>query len=175
MKLIVGLGNPSQKYQHTRHNLGFMVVDKLATEHGGTWATFNAHGQTCTLTLGDEAVVLLKPQTFMNESGTSVVEVVQFFKVDQIDTWVVHDDLDLPLSTVRASFDSSSAGHRGVQSIIDALGSQKFHRLRLGIGRPPENIPAEAFVLQPFTPEEQERLTATIPLAIQTLVDSLKK
>jgi len=175
MKLIVGLGNPGKKYEHTRHNLGFMVVDTLVAEHGGSWQNYSAHSATCKLGLGTNEVLLLKPQTFMNESGTSVAEVVGFYKIEPQDMWVVHDDLDLPFAKLKSSFDSSAAGHRGVQSIIDALGSQKFNRLRLGIGRPPEPTSAETFVLQPFTTDEQQQLGTIVGLALQKLEEELKK
>lgn len=171
MKLIVGLGNPGKKYEHTRHNVGFMTVDQLAGQE--PWQTFTKTSLVCT-PAGHEQC-LLKPQTFMNESGVSVAEVAQFYKIEPPDLWVVHDDLDLPFGTVRTSFDSSSAGHRGIESIIGALGTQKFHRLRLGLGRPPEHITAEAFVLQPFTPAEQKQLGATIKLAVQKLNDDLQQ
>jgi PTH1 family peptidyl-tRNA hydrolase len=173
MKLIVGLGNPGKKYEHTRHNFGFMVVDKLAAENGASWTAFNPNSSTCKFTAQGVEVMLLKPQTFMNESGTGIQEVLGFYKVVPEDLWLVHDDLDLPFGTVRESFDSSSAGHRGVESTIETLGTKQFHRLRLGLGRPPQDVPAEAFVLQPFTTTEQEALSGVVARATEVLLGAL--
>ncbi len=169
MKLIVGLGNPGSKYDSTRHNLGFMVVDKLISEQRGLMGKLISVETPLKLILGKEEVLFLKPKTFMNESGASVAQTINFYKVNPTDLWVVHDDLDLPFGTVRVSFNSSSAGHRGVESIIERLGTKEFHRLRLGVGRPPEPIPAEAFVLQPFSAEEQKALPEILSQAVATL------
>lgn len=150
MKLIVGLGNPGKKYETTRHNLGFMVVDQLGNEHQAVWQKFSPQSTLSKLTIQGQPVILLKPQTFMNESGISVREVGNFYKISLEDTWVIHDDLDLESFRIKLDDNSSAAGHRGVQSIIDQLGSAAFKRWRLGVGRPPTNQPAEDFVLEPL-------------------------
>jgi len=174
MKLIVGLGNPGAKYYNTRHNLGFMVTDELLNSCAGVWQKFSSLSQICSLIIDQQKVVLLQPQTFMNDSGKSVKEIAQFYKIDPDDIWVIHDDLDLPFSTIRLSYDSSAAGHKGVQSIIDELGSQKFWRYRMGIDQPPQNIPTENFVLETFTTNEQTSLTKLISLTQETVRQSLK-
>jgi len=174
MKLIVGLGNPEKKYEPTRHNLGFMVVDKLADELGtADWQTFSPLSQVCILHLGEQPTYLLKPQTFMNESGKSVREISNFYKIQPADIWLVQDELDLPLGTVRLSPDSSAAGHRGVQSVIDELGTQTFGRWRLGIGRPETVKPAEVFVLEPFDQTEQTLADKMIKQAVELIKQAL--
>lgn len=135
MKLIVGLGNPGEQYADTRHNIGFMVVDKLAHELSSqdiAWEVKEKH-QALVAKIGD--VVLVKPQTFMNASGSAVQRLVSFYKLTPEDVWVIHDDLDLPVGKVRMRVGGASAGHHGIDSIITALGSDQFLRIRLGIGR----------------------------------------
>lgn len=135
MKLIVGLGNPGEKYVDTRHNVGFMVVDKLAHELGGSdirWENSEKHKANIAKT-GE--VILVKPETFMNASGVAVRSIASFYKISSEDVWVVHDDLDLPLGKIRIRVGGASAGHHGIDSIIRELGSDKFVRIRLGIGR----------------------------------------
>jgi len=175
MKLIVGLGNPGTKYQNTRHNLGFMVTNELLNSCAGVWQKFSDQSQICSSTIGQEKIILLQPQTFMNNSGVSVREVAQFYKINLEDIWAIHDDLDLPPTTLRLSFNSSAAGHKGVQSIIDELGKQEFWRCRLGIDRAPNNIPTENFVLEPFAKNEQDELSQLISLTQKIILQSLKE
>lgn len=135
MKLIVGLGNPGDKYRDTRHNVGFMVVDKLAHELGGKdvrWESSTKH--KAEIAKAGE-VVLVKPETFMNASGVAVSSIARFIKVKPEDVWVIHDDLDLPLGKIRIRVGGGSAGHHGIESIMRELGSDVFIRFRLGIGR----------------------------------------
>lgn len=135
MKLIVGLGNPGDKYKDTRHNVGFMVVDKLAHELGGAdiqWEVSTKHKARIAKT-GE--VVLVKPETFMNASGVAVKSLAAFYKVSAEDVWVIHDDLDLPLGKIRIRTGGASAGHHGIDSVIRELGSDKFTRIRLGIDK----------------------------------------
>lgn len=178
MKLIVGLGNPGKKYELTRHNLGFMVADSLmrADNAGGVaWEKFDTHsliGRPAALT---DAALLLKPQTFMNESGLSVRKVADYFRVQPDDVWVAHDDLDLVTGKIKIDFDASAAGHRGVASIIEHLGTQKFWRFRIGIGRPPENLPADAFVLQIIHAAEQAEFTSATNKACLLIKQSLSQ
>lgn len=178
MFLIVGLGNPGKQYTDTRHNVGFMLLDKLLNlfEPNEQWRiqkTFKA--QTADLKINQLTVKLIKPQTFMNESGYSVKTAATFYKISLNHLWVVHDDLDLPLGAVRISNNSSAAGHRGVQSIINSLGTQNFKRWRIGIGRPTISPTVEDFVLEPFLPAEQtiiqKSLNETIKKIKQTLTD----
>ncbi len=173
MKLIVGLGNPGSKYAFTYHNLGFMVVDSLSNRLGGSWQKFSASSSICNLTTQD--ALLLKPLTFMNNSGQSVNEIISYFKIELEDIWVIHDELDLPLGEMRLSFDSSSAGHRGVQNIIDTLGSQAFWRWRLGINMSSVDIPAENYVLTVITENNKDAIFSCIQKTTDLLIWALMK
>ncbi len=148
MFLIVGLGNPGSKYAATRHNFGFLALDLLG---GGTSWEEKYHSQFLKL----EDVILAKPQTFMNNSGEAVKEMLKFYPDAQL--IVIHDDLDFPLGAIRIQKDASAAGHNGVRSIIEQLGTQDFIRIRLGIDNPEVRgqVPGEDFVLQKFTDPEQ--------------------
>lgn len=135
MKLIVGLGNPGDKYKDTRHNVGFMVVDKLAHELGGADVAWDTSQKLTAEVAKTGEVVLAKPTTFMNASGVAVRKIIDFYKMNAEDVWVIHDDLDLPLGKIRIRVGGASAGHHGIDSIIKELGSDKFVRVRLGIGK----------------------------------------
>lgn len=133
MKLIVGLGNPGKKYINTRHNVGYILVDMLATKNNLTWHTEDKF-------FGDIAKndkqILLKPTTFMNDSGKSVSKVLAYFNVNLRDLYIIHDDADLEFGRIKKCFGCSSAGHHGVEDIFLKLGSKDFNRIRIGIGRP---------------------------------------
>lgn len=136
MKLIVGLGNPGPEYEYTRHNIGFMVVDKLEKELAqGIPPAWQRDEKKNVVTAKIGEVLLVKPQTFMNKSGFAVRSLVDFYKLVPSDVWVIHDDLDLPLGKIKIREKGGSAGHNGVQSIIDQLKSDSFVRFRLGIGK----------------------------------------
>ncbi|MBI3577287.1 aminoacyl-tRNA hydrolase [Candidatus Gottesmanbacteria bacterium] len=135
MKLIVGLGNPGDKYAQTRHNIGFMVVDRLAHEIGAAallWKEEEKH-KALIAKVGD--VILIKPLTFMNNVGISIRSLADYYNISPEDVWVIHDDIDLPIGKVRIRAGGASAGHHGIDSIIAHLKSDKFVRFRLGIGR----------------------------------------
>ncbi len=152
--LIVGLGNPGSKYAGHRHNVGFQCIDYIAERWGATLRTrrFKAHlGES---DIDGHRVVLAKPQTFMNDSGRAVGPMSGWFKIPPRRILVIYDDLDLPLARVRLRPGGSSGGHRGVQSIIDALGTQEFPRLRVGIGRPEFGDPID-YVLNNFSREQE--------------------
>ena len=135
MKLLIGLGNPGSQYERTRHNVGFRVMDALATKYALRWERRNrallANGN-----IGDEKVVLIKPLTFMNNSGEAVSELVRWYKVQPEDILVIYDDLDLPVGQIRLRPKGSAGGHNGLSSIIHHLHTDQFPRLRVGIGRP---------------------------------------
>ncbi len=161
MKLIVGLGNPGSRYDNTRHNIGFFMLDRLIREFG--LAPFvKTEKFSADLTRLDDSEhhwFFAKPQTFMNESGRAVQALVKFYRLPLDQLLIIHDDLDLPFGELRPAYDRGPAGHNGVSSIIDALGSQAFHRLRIGIGsNRDQNLPAEDYVLQRFSNEEQKEL-----------------
>jgi len=151
VKLIVGLGNPGEKYKNNRHNVGFVLIDKYAKEHGLVW---EENSKLKALTCKVEDKLLVKPQTFMNNSGESVSQIINFYKIDPEDLTVIHDDVDLPLGEVKKQFASGAAGHHGVESIISCLGTKEFWRVRIGVGRPSGGMQVEDFVLQDFLKEE---------------------
>jgi PTH1 family peptidyl-tRNA hydrolase len=148
--LVVGLGNPGPRYRDTRHNLGRKAVELLASELGGSWRS-RWNGNASEVRDGDERLV---PETYMNESGRSVAPALRFAKLPPERLVVVHDELDLPLGDVRAKRGGGLAGHNGLRSVADALGTQDFLRVRIGIGRPERGDPRPVadWVLQPFAP-----------------------
>jgi peptidyl-tRNA hydrolase, PTH1 family len=135
-KLVIGLGNPGSEYEHTRHNVGFRVVDKLASKLGWKWTERRNRAVLASGTIGHEKVVLAKPITFMNLSGQAVGELVRWYKIQPEDVLVVYDDLDLPVGKVRLRSKGSAAGHNGLEDIIHHLHTNAFPRLRVGIGHP---------------------------------------
>ncbi|HSX08699.1 MAG TPA: aminoacyl-tRNA hydrolase [Candidatus Saccharimonadales bacterium] len=142
MKLLVGLGNPGEKYENTRHNLGFLVLDHLLKELGPSkidWEkSTKLKSEIFQFTLqakdGEEKVLLAKPQTFMNSSGQAVRLLMDFYKIEPEDIWVVYDELDLPLGSIKIRIGGAAAGHHGVESVMESVGTDKFWRFRLGIG-----------------------------------------
>jgi PTH1 family peptidyl-tRNA hydrolase len=165
--LIVGLGNPGPRFADNRHNIGFRAVDELAEAHRLSFSRTEHNAQTAHGTIDDKRVVLAKPQTYMNESGDAVGPLSRFYKIPPEDVLVIYDDLDIPLGTVRYRQEGSSGGHRGVESVIQALGTRQFPRLRLGIGRPPGRMDAAAYVLQDFSDEEEPLLWDVLKIARQ--------
>ncbi len=177
MKIIVGLGNPGEKYNNTRHNAGFLAIDyligDLKLEIGQLQNNFKS--QILEFEINDEKIVLVKPQTFMNESGTAVKAICDFYKIDAKENLlIIHDDSDLPLGIIKTTGSSSSAGHNGVADIIEKLGSQDFHRIRIGVeSRASRNdIPTEAFVLQNFSGEEIKILNEEVLPKVKTKIES---
>jgi len=136
MKLLIGLGNPGPQYEHTRHNVGFRVLDKLAAKHGWKWAERRSRAILASGTIGAEKVVLVKPITFMNRSGEAVSELVRWYKVQPEDILVICDDLDLPVGRVRLRTKGSAGGQNGLDNILHYLHTDMVPRLRVGIGRP---------------------------------------
>lgn len=169
MKLIIGLGNPGRKYVNTRHNAGFRVLDQLAKSLGIPFSDEpKFKGQLLEFRhVHAGRVLLLKPQTFMNLSGESVVAVSQFYKIEAADFLAVYDDLDLPLGRLRLVAKGSAGGHNGLKSLIEKLGLQDFPRLKLGIGRPkiPQQ-PVVDYVLQDFSKEEIPLITEATGRAV---------
>ncbi|HEX6491096.1 MAG TPA: aminoacyl-tRNA hydrolase [Gaiellaceae bacterium] len=169
--LVVGLGNPGRRYEQTRHNAGWLVADELARRFDGSWRG-KFSGQLALLRLGELRLALLKPETFMNDSGRSVAAAAKFFKVEPASLLVVHDDVDLERGRVQARAGGGLAGHNGLRSLAQALGTQEFLRLRLGVGRPGRGDPRSVadYVLSPFEPTDAaERLVETGAEAVETL------
>jgi peptidyl-tRNA hydrolase, PTH1 family len=178
MLLIAGLGNPGPRYQATRHNVGFRVIDELARQCGVPASAFRDkfHGELASARLGEQELLLLKPQTFMNDSGRSVQAACTFYKIKPSELLVAHDELDLPFADVRLKKGGGDGGNRGIRSVSGALGPD-YVRIRLGIGRPPPDFrgdPAD-FVLQGFPLAEQAIVEQMISRAAEavTLVTSI--
>jgi peptidyl-tRNA hydrolase, PTH1 family len=157
--LIIGLGNPGREYRVTRHNIGFMVIDEFASKIDCKLIKVQNKAIVGIGKAGKQRVILAKPQTFMNLSGQAVAGLKHFYKVDDSHLIVAHDDADLDFGQIRMRPGGGSAGQKGVASIIEKLGTQEFARLRMGIGRPPGQMDAAAFVLQPFSKADQEFLS----------------
>lgn len=157
MKLIVGLGNPGSKFIGTRHNVGYEVLDKLLAN--------------------DEIIkkaILMKPHTYMNESGLAIADKVSYFKIKPEDIWVICDDLDLPVGEIRVRKSGSSGGHRGLQSIIDSLETDQIPRIKIGIGRE-KNTPAENYVLGKFTIPQRQKISLAVDKAAQLIIKFTRK
>lgn len=167
MKIIIGLGNPTEKYGNTRHNAGFMVLDNLAGKINGSFSSESKFkAQILKGILNGEQVLLVKPQTFMNLSGEAFALILNYFKSDISDILVVYDDISLDLGTLRFRASGSDGGHNGIKSIIKCLGNNKnFARLKVGIGPQPPYMPSERFVLGEFTGQEKLILRDLIPHA----------
>jgi PTH1 family peptidyl-tRNA hydrolase len=161
MKIIIGLGNPGEEYKNTRHNIGFEIMEKIQSDWNFSQWEFNKKFNA-EISKGDD-LLLVKPQTFMNLSGEAVRAILDFYKLTPDDIIVIHDDLDIPVGKYKIATDSSSAGHHGIENIIEKLGTQKFKRIRIGIGEentdePSCRLGAHDFVLDRFTDEELEKL-----------------
>lgn len=158
MKLIVGLGNPGSQHQFSKHNMGFLVLDKLAQRQNISLSQRGFDTRFGKGKIGETTVLLAKPQTFMNLSGVAVRKLIDYFKTNLEDLIVIHDDLDLPFETIRLKTGGGDGGHKGLRSIIDHLGGSEFIRVRLGIGKPPHRAMAEEYVLGCFSEEEMKIL-----------------
>jgi PTH1 family peptidyl-tRNA hydrolase len=169
--LVAGLGNPGREYARNRHNVGWMVADELARRHGGSWrAKFN--GQLAEIRIDGHKVALLKPETFMNDSGRAVQAAVKFFKLDPDAVLVVHDEGDLELGRLQARIGGGAGGHNGLRSITQQLGTPDFMRLRVGVGRPGRGDQRKLadFVLADFRPEDDpDGLVRVAADAVETL------
>ncbi len=169
--LVAGLGNPGREHASDRHNAGWMVVDELARRHSGSFRS-KFSGRLAETRIGEARVALLRPETYMNESGRAIGAAARFFKVRPEDVLVVHDDVDLPVGRLQARSGGGLAGHNGLRSISDALGTAEFTRLRVGVGRPERGDPRPVadYVLSPFAPEDDaEALVSRAADAVETL------
>jgi PTH1 family peptidyl-tRNA hydrolase len=169
--LVAGLGNPGREYAATRHNIGWLVADELAARHGGAWRS-KFSGLLAEVRLADRRLALLKPETYMNESGRSIGAAARFFKVDPGALLVVHDDVDLDEGRLQARLGGGLAGHNGLRSISQSLGTQEFLRLRIGVGRPGrgDRRSVADYVLAGFDPTvEVEALVSRAADAVETM------
>lgn len=176
MKAIFGLGNPGKEYEKTRHNVGFLVLDELAKKQGGTFSSKRSlEAQIAEVMMNEQRVLLVKPQTFMNASGRALSAVLSKYPVKLQDVVIVYDDADLPFGDVRVKASGSSAGHRGMESILSTISKgASISRVRVGIGRPTHpDMPLDEFVLAKWTSDEQNQLPTVIDSANERILESL--
>lgn len=179
MILVVGLGNPGEKYRNSRHNIGFMVLDALLRDLTSVEQTkWKNDSKSKSLQARVGKALLVKPRTMMNASGFTVVRLAHYYRVKPEDIWVVHDDLDLPLGKIRIKTGGGSAGHRGIESIVKELGTEKFTRFRVGIGRPHPRAnkdKVEKHVLSAFGFWEKREVKKMVKKIIKTIELALEK
>lgn len=166
MKLIVGLGNPGNEYAKTRHNVGFILVDALADHLNITLWKDKFNAKIAEGRIGSEKILLVKPQTYMNNSGEAVGPLMRWYKLEPEDVIVAHDDMDIPAGTIRIRKKGSSGGHNGIKSLIAHLGSENFARVRLGIGRPLPGWSVVNHVLAPFPAEDKQAVDEAVKYLI---------
>lgn len=175
MKLIVGLGNPGRKYEQTRHNIGFLVLDRLAEDAGVALRRRVCDSLVGEIALNNERILLAKPQTYMNRSGAAVAALLKEFRSSNDELVVVYDELDLPFGRIRIRPNGSAAGHRGVLSIRESLAGAPFYRVRVGIGRPPADVDPADFVLEGFSIDESAKLDEIVSRAAKASVSVLQE
>jgi len=169
--IVVGLGNPGEEYQSTRHNIGAMVVDHLAASHGVRFSRHKSRNDVADLRLSDGSVlVLAKPHSYMNELGSNVRALADFYSVSPESVIACHDELDIDFATLRLKLGGGENGHNGLKSITASLGSPEYHRLRLGIGRPPGRQDPADFVLRRFSATERDQLDEFLERASDALL-----
>jgi PTH1 family peptidyl-tRNA hydrolase len=168
--LIAGLGNPGRQFEHNRHNVGFMLGNRLALRLGDSFGHVQSKSLIAKTSYLGERVILVKPQTYMNNSGAAVSSLVHFFKIPLGNLLVAYDDVDLPLGTLRLRPFGGSAGQKGMQSIIERLGTDEFPRLRIGTGRPPGRMEAADYVLQDFPSDEADLLSEALDRAVEAVL-----
>lgn len=174
MHFIVGLGNPGSEYEKTRHNLGFWVVDFLMEKAGGRFRKARYRASEAAVEVEGHSFLLVKPETYMNLSGEAVSGVLRYYKAKPESLVILHDDLDLPLGRIKWMVEGSAGGHHGIESIIDALGTPHFVRLRLGIGRPASSEAGADYVLSRFGKGEIESAKEEVVLAAESVLFFLK-
>jgi peptidyl-tRNA hydrolase, PTH1 family len=169
VRLIAGLGNPGKEYRLSRHNFGFMVVDRLAKAYKIRYFWPRYQGRAAKVRIGEEEVMLLKPHTYMNLSGNSVAAAMKRLNLYTEQLVVIHDDLDLELGTIKIGFGLKSAGHKGLESIIEQMKTNDFYRIRLGIGKPENKAQVVDYVLMPFAKQDSDKVQAVIEEACSAL------
>jgi peptidyl-tRNA hydrolase, PTH1 family len=169
--LILGLGNPGREYRDSRHNAGFMLIDRIAVRLNARGMKMQSKAIVTTAMYEDRKLILAKPQTYMNLSGQSVQGLIHFYKLPLTNVLLAHDDLDIPFGTIRLRPGGGPGGQRGMASTIEQLGTKGFPRLRIGIGRPPGKMDPSAYVLQDFTREEMKSLSEIIDRAADAALE----
>jgi len=173
MKLIVGLGNIGEEYKHTRHNMGFDVVDKFTDSLGLDIDKDGFKGKYVRFKYNNEDIIVLKPSTYVNLSGESVILVINYFKIPIEDILIIYDDMDTPVGHIKLKIKGSSGGHNGIKSIISNIGTEEFKRIKVGIGKPQYN--AIDFVLTRPSKQEQEEIDEAIKNAVEAIKISIKE
>jgi PTH1 family peptidyl-tRNA hydrolase len=177
--LLIGLGNPGREYRDSRHNVGFMLADRIAVRLGARGMKVQSKAIVMTAMYEDRKLILAKPQTYMNLSGQSVQGLIHFYKLPLTNVLIAHDDLDIPFGTIRIRPGGGPGGQRGMASTIEQLGTKDFPRLRIGIGRPPGRMDPSAYVLQDFTRDEMKILSEILDraadAALEFVVNGLDK
>lgn len=173
MKIIVGLGNPGKPYEHTRHNIGFDVIDALAKKWDAPLTNSKFNGMYATVHRPEGKVLLVKPLTYMNLSGECVGPLMDYFDIDVEDLIVIYDDLDLETGKLRLRQKGSAGGHNGIKSLIHHLGTQEFNRIRVGVNRPPAGMKVADYVLSKFSKEEQVVIGDAIDKSVNAVETSL--
>ena len=173
-RIVVGLGNPGREYAYTRHNAGFLVVDLIGDDLRATYWKDQGGAKVAAVRFGGGDLVLAKPQTFMNLSGSSVKKLAELYGADIADLIVVHDDIDLAAGKVRVKRGGGHGGHNGLRSLHEKLTDDGYVRVRVGVGRPPGRMDAADYVLQPLKGEAWEELEASIPTAAQAVIGILE-
>ncbi len=173
--LIIGLGNPGREYKETRHNIGFMLIDRVALRLNAQGIKVQAKAIVTNALYQERKLILAKPQTYMNLSGQSVQGLLHFYKIPIENLIVAHDDLDLPFGTIRIRPSGGPGGQRGMASTIEQLGTKDFPRLRLGIGRPPGRMDPKDYVLQDFSKEDQKILPEVLDRAADAALEFVIK
>jgi len=177
--LLIGLGNPGREYRESRHNVGFMLIDRIAVRLDARGMKVQSKAIVMTALYEDRKLILAKPQTYMNLSGQSVQGLIHFYKLPLTNVLIAHDDLDIPSGTIRIRPGGGPGGQRGMASTIEQLGTKDFPRLRIGIGRPPGRMDPSAYVLQDFTRDEMKSISEILDraadAALEFVVNGLDK
>lgn len=173
MKLIAGLGNPGKKYDRTKHNTGFMAMDHYLEKNNLSLDKDKFDGLWTKQKINGEDVIFLEPQTFMNDSGKSIAQVANFFKISPEDILVIHDDMDMPIGKIRIRANGKSGGHNGIKSIMACLGTNNFNRLKIGI-RHPQKESVVSWVLSPFNDEQQKLMDKAFDVSEKVINDFIK-
>ena len=174
MKLIVGIGNPGKQYQNTRHNIGFMVLDAIAKEYNLSFDQSKFKSLYTTLRLDGERIILMKPETYVNLSGSAVVSMMNYFNIDKEDILIIYDDIALPLGKIRVRFKGGSGGHNGLKNIIDYLKTKEFKRMRIGIDSN-SKIEKKNWVLGKFDQEESKKINKSIKRLLEVPKDLISE
>lgn len=175
LKLIVGLGNPGKQYENTRHNIGFIVIDRLSQKLNISLTKKKFKGLYGKGNINGQEIILLKPMTYMNLSGEAVKPFMEYFRIANENLLVIYDELDLPVGKIRLRYKGSAGGHNGIKSIINHLGSEQFNRIRIGIDRPQSGYPITDYVLGTFTKEEKEIIDKMVEKTVEACEMWLEK